>query len=209
MLESSFSNGTLFAYSALVLLLLALSVKQMLPLRTLMILAAGSFTAYAFFQSEIVLILAGLAGLAVSIFRFFEVQNTSRKIRRTRHYGYKIENLLPIMREIEVPAGELIFAKGEIADRLYVPVEGNVEIVENGAKIQTGELFGEFGLFSGTGTRTMSARCITDCKFRTMTAREVDNLYFTQPEFALALVKIMATRMTNNIERLQNELAAK
>jgi CRP-like cAMP-binding protein len=113
------------------------------------------------------------------------------------------------MAEIELPAGQIIFSKCDPADRLFVPTEGVVEIVENGAKIQAGEILGEVGLFTGTGVRTMTARCMTDCKVRTMTAREVDNLYFKQPEFALALVKIMATRMTENVQKLEQRLLNK
>lgn len=202
------NNELFFAYGALALLLLGLAMKQMLSLRITMVLAAILFAVFAFMRQDSILVIASMAALGIGIYRFFQVQNTSRKIRRTRHYGYEIENLLPMMTEIELRAGDIIFSKGDAADRLYVTTEGSVEIVENGAKLKTGELFGEFGLFSGTGTRTMTAKCVTDCKIRTMTAHEVDNLYFTQPEFALALVKIMATRMTGNIERLQAKLDA-
>ena len=188
------------------LLVLALAMKNMLPLRVFALLATMFFAAYAFLQSDILLIVVGIFILIISVYRLFEVQNTSRKIRRTRHYGYKIENLLPMMAEMELPAGQVIFSKGDIADRLFVLTEGAVEIVENGAMIQPGELFGEFGLFSGTGTRSMTARCVGECKIRTMTAREVDNLYFNQPEFALALVKILATRMAENIANLEKRL---
>ena len=39
-----------------------------------------------------------------------------------------------------------------------------------------------------------------------MTSTEVDKLYFNQPEFGYALVKLMATRMSENIEKLQSQL---
>lgn len=209
MLANSLNNGTFYAYSALVLLILALATKNMLPLRSIMVLSVIAFLAYAFIRAETVLVIFGLFAAIISLYRLFEVQNTSRKIRRTRHYGYEIENLLPIMAEIELTKGQVIFSKGDPADRLFVLTKGTVEIVENGAQIASGELFGEFGLFTGTGTRTMTARCATDCTLRTMTAGEVDNLYFTQPEFALALVKIMASRMSQNIEKLQKQIASK
>lgn len=209
MLEQLFTNSTFFGLLALGLLLFGMAAKQMLALRFFVFLSTVSFLAYAFILTNTVIIIAGLLGTCICVFRLIEVQNTSRKIRRTRHYGYEIENLLPIMTEVEFPAGHTIFSKNDLADRLFVPTQGTVEIVENGARITEGELFGEFGLFTGTGTRTMTARCLTDCKLRTMTAGEVDNLYFTQPEFALALVKIMATRMTKNIQRLETALLGK
>jgi CRP/FNR family cyclic AMP-dependent transcriptional regulator len=203
------TSPALYLGLALILIILGLAMKNMLPLRIFTLLSTLLFLAYAFLQTNTVLIIAGLFALIVGGYRLFEVQNTSRKIRRVRHYGYEIEKLLPIMAEIELPAGQVIFTKGDPADRLFVPTEGTVEIVENGAHIKAGELLGEIGLFTGMGTRTMTARCLTECKIRTMTAYEVDNLYFTQPEFALALVKIMATRMTENVQRLEQKLAEK
>ena len=82
------------------LLVLALAMKNMLPLRVFALLAAMFFAAYAFLQSDVLLIVMGIFTLIIGVYRLFEVQNTSRKIRRTRHYGYKIENLLPIMEEM-------------------------------------------------------------------------------------------------------------
>lgn len=193
---------------AVILLLLAMTVKNMLPLRAIAFLGAIVFAAFAFIKASTILVVLALALLIIGGYRLFEVQNVSRKIRRTRHYGYEIEQLLPLMAEIELPPGQIIFSKGDHADRLFVLTSGEVEIVESGTRLSKGALFGEFGLFTGTGERTSTIRCVTDCTLRTMTSVEVDKLYFTQPEFALALVKIMATRMTKNIEALERKIGS-
>lgn len=193
---------------AVILLLLAMTVKNMLPLRAIAFLAAIAFAAFAFIKTSTILVVLALALLIIGGYRLFEVHNVSRKIRRTRHYGYEIEQLLPLMAEIELPPGQIIFSKGDHADRLFVLTSGEVEIVESGTRLSKGALFGEFGLFTGNGERTSTVRCVTDCTLRTMTSVEVDKLYFTQPEFALALVKIMATRMTKNIEALERKIGS-
>jgi membrane protein implicated in regulation of membrane protease activity len=194
---------------AVVLMLLSITVKNMLPLRAIAFAAAAVFTVFAFIKASTILVVLAVALLIIGGYRLYEVQNVSRKIRRTRHYGYEIEQLLPLMAEIELPPGQIIFSKGDHADRLFFLTSGEVEIVENGKKLPKDTLFGEIGLFTGTGERTSTIRCVTDCTLRTMTSVEVDKLYFTQPEFALALVKIMATRMTKNIEALESKIGGK
>ena len=204
-----FSYPTLLLTLATIVLLLAFAMKNMLPLRALVFAATIIFAAFAFIKASTILVILAFASVIIGGYRLFEVQNVSRKIRRTRHYGYEIEQLLPLMAEIELPPGQVIFSKGDHADRLFVLTSGEVEIVENGTRIKEGALFGEFGLFTGTGERTSTIRCVTDCTLRTMTSVEVDKLYFTQPEFALALVKIMATRMTRNIEALEAKIGSR
>ncbi|MDG1286719.1 MAG: cyclic nucleotide-binding domain-containing protein [Rickettsiales bacterium] len=72
------------------------------------------------------------------------------------------------MEMITVPAGEVIFNKGEQSDAAYVIKEGVVEIFEEGdegnrrlALLSKGTMFGEYGVLDG-GTRSASARCVTE-----------------------------------------------
>lgn len=102
-------------------------------------------------------------------------------------------------------AGESLFRKDDPADRLFVLVSGVVLIPEADVKIEPGTLFGEFGLFTRSGVRTSSAVCQSDVEARSMSREEVDRLYFQNPEFGLALMSIITTRMAGNIERLEKE----
>jgi len=78
------------------------------------------------------------------------------------------------MQILEVPAGEVIFRKGEQSDKAYVVHEGVVEIYDevNGnlkrlALISKGNMFGEYGVLDGV-TRSASARSLTDSKLHIM-----------------------------------------
>jgi len=199
-------DGTGFVVAAAVLFLLAFLVRNMLPLRVLALLASLCVIAGGYFSSNMLITGFGALAALANLYRFFQVQNTSRRIRRTRHYGYELDALLPLMSKVEYANGQTIFVKGDPADRLYVLVSGDVAIVEHNVRVEKGALFGEFGLFTGSGTRTSSAKCLSDVELRTMTSTEVDKLYFNQPEFGYALVKLMATRMSENIEKLQSQL---
>ena len=66
----------LLLIAAAVLLILALAMKNMLPLRALMLVAIVLFSIYAFMKASTVLIIASLFSVIVCLYRLFEVQNT-------------------------------------------------------------------------------------------------------------------------------------
>lgn len=192
-----------------ILFILTFAMSNMLPLRILALLASLSVLVHGWLSHSRNLLVFGAIILAINLYRYFQIQNVSRRIRRTRHYGYDLETVLPLMTKMELTKGDLVFAKGDSADKLYVLVSGKVKIIENNTLIKQGAIFGEFGLFTNSGTRTSSARCESDCVLRSMTSDEVDRLYFQKPEFGFALVKTIATRMATNIEHLEEELTRK
>lgn len=202
-----FDLPTLTGFLAALLVLATFSVKTMLPLRLLGIASNLAFIIYGLMTGALPIWLLHAILLPLNLWRLFEIQNISRRIRRTRHYGYELEPILPLMNWEKFSAGETLFAKDDPADRLYVLVSGEVLIPEAGISIEPGTLFGEFGLFTKSGLRTSSAVCQSDVEARSMSREEVDRLYFQNPEFGLALMTIITTRMAGNIERLENEVA--
>ena len=104
-----------------------------------------------------------------------------------------------------VPATDFIFEKGDIADRAFVLIEGSVEIVEHGARLETGAIFGEMALFTKAGKRTASARCVTDVSLLSITYEQFEQLYFQNPEFGLYLVRLIVRRFEANHKEAELE----
>lgn len=82
----------------------------------------------------------------------------------------KLKELAALIIEQEVPAGELIFAKGDRGDQCYLLIQGKVKIFDQDkgrekiiANLEPFDLFGEAALFSN-GTRNASACAVTDSK---------------------------------------------
>ena len=93
--------------------------------------------------------------------------------------------------------GEVIFERGDIADRMYVVAEGDVEIVIGGTVMDTvgpEGIFGEMALISKEA-RSATARARSDC--RVVEIPEKRFLYLTQetPFFALEVMRVMASRL--------------
>jgi hypothetical protein len=208
-LNDPYSLLSMTAFLGIAILLAGLGVRSLWHLRLALMAAAALLVIYGVAAGKTLIVIVAAAALVINSFRTLQIQNISRRIRRTRHYGYELAPLLPLMRKETLSEGDNIFTKGDMANRLYVLVSGKVRFEEHGVTIEgnpAGVLFGEFGLFTKSGIRTSSARCLTPVELHSMTSEEVDRLYFQQPEFGYALAKIMATRMASNIENLEGQL---
>ena len=179
-----------------------LFMQRALPMRLLLLLAGLAAASAAWFSQNLLLTALAIAAIVINLFRIFEIQNTSRRIRHIRHYGYDVADLRKYMKPVAFSAEETIFDKGEPADRLYLVDDGTV-VIDNGAKIEKDGLLGEVGLFTRSATRSMGARAQTDVRMRMLDADDVSKLCLNDPEFAYALAQIMATRMSENLQKAQ------
>ena len=179
-----------------------LFMQRALPMRLFLLLASIAAASAAWFSQNLLLTALAIAAIVINLFRIFEIQNTSRRIRHIRHYGYDVADLRKYMKPVAFSAGETIFDKGEPADRLYLVDDGTV-VIDNGAKIEKDGLLGEVGLFTRSATRSMGARAQTDVRMRMLDADDVSKLCLNDPEFAYALAQIMATRMSENLQKAQ------
>jgi CRP/FNR family transcriptional regulator, cyclic AMP receptor protein len=116
-----------------------------------------------------------------------------------------MEWLKPFMHPESVRATDFIFEKGDVADRAFLLIEGKVEIVEHGAMLETGAIFGEMALFTRAGKRTATARCLTDVRLLSITYEQFEQLYFQNPEFGLYLVRMIVRRFETNHKEAELE----
>ena len=104
-------------------------------------------------------------------------------------------DLLPYMRRRKIAAGETIFNKGDFADRLYYIGAGTVEIREIRVALNAGEVFGEIGLFAPDRKRMASVATTTPCELYELEETKVRELYFQNPAFGFAVMRLITTRL--------------
>ena len=98
---------------------------------------------------------------------------------------------------ITIPAGEVIFQKGGIADRMYVVLEGEVEISIDGKLLDitgAGGIVGEMALISAL-PRSATAIAKTESKLVPIDEKRFTFLVQQTPYFALSVMKIMVERI--------------
>ncbi len=96
-----------------------------------------------------------------------------------------------------IPAGQVIFEKGGIADHMYAIIEGEVEI-SIGSKLfdttSAGGIVGEMALISSS-PRSATAIAKTECKLVPVDQKRFTFLVQQTPNFAINVMKIMVERI--------------
>lgn len=88
----------------------------------------------------------------------------------------------------EYEPGELVFAQGDLADRLYVLQKGEVEVLRTTegqevllARLGPGDYFGEIALLRADGRRTASVRAATHVELLALGKENFDRLVAAVP----------------------------
>jgi CheY-like chemotaxis protein len=100
--------------------------------------------------------------------------------------------------------GEVIFKKGDKADRLYVVQSGQVEIVlqvpegeDQLTLVGPGQIFGETALFLPGRTRMVTARASESCQVLTIDEKTLISKLHHDPGLAFRLIRHMSQRISD------------
>lgn len=108
---------------------------------------------------------------------------------------------------VTIPAGQVIFQKGETANYMYAIIEGEVEISIDGNHVDTtgaGGIVGEMALIDAT-PRSATAIAKTECKLVPVDQKRFTYLVQQTPYFSINVMKIMIER----IRKLDNLVFAR
>jgi len=117
-----------------------------------------------------------------------------------------MEEIVNICSEQNYKKDTVLFSKGDVADCLYILVEGTIKlIIENGGSItyslsDTGEVFGWASMLE-SGLRTATGVCATDLKVVRLEKEKLDAIFTAHPEVGLMVLKRLAKVIS---ERLSN-----
>ena len=183
-------------------------MKRMLPLRVLALVANVCFVAYGFVESLLPSLLLNAALLPVNARRLWEINKLSKEIARATQESPVSQWLLPHMNHRSFKAGEVLFRKGDVADRLIYVASGELRLGETGRLIGPGELIGEIGLFSPERRRTQTTVCETDGELYQMTDEMICQVYSQHPSLGFYLMRLVAERLLRDVHRGEGSPAA-
>ncbi|MCF8178085.1 MAG: cyclic nucleotide-binding domain-containing protein [Sulfuritalea sp.] len=109
-------------------------------------------------------------------------------------------------------AGEEVFCRGDVADRMYIVRSGLIEIVLDSeseseyvaSTLGPGEAFGEMGLFDRQ-PRSATARVIENVELLSLNRDKLHDLLLSYPHIALGLLHGMSLRLRNANDALHAE----
>ena len=189
---------------AFALTLAAAYARTMVPLRWLTVASGVTSLIYGVLgPSPVALLTAGVL-LPLNLWRAVEVTRLTHHVRRA---GVEADMaglwLKPYMTSRRLKAGQLLFAKGDRADHLYMLIDGQAELVEIGRPLEAGRIFGEIALFSPDQTRTQSVRALSDGTLLEISGATVRAIFYQSPAFGFHLIELLAMRLGADVRRAQ------
>jgi CRP-like cAMP-binding protein len=199
-----------FGSAAVAALLVVVSafVKTMIPLRWLAVGSNLGFVVYGVLQANVLLVLLHSVLLPVNLWRVRQMVGLTRRVQAAAIDPQSLQVWLrPYMRSRRLPAGRLIFASGDVADRMYLLVDGLIELPEVGRTLEAGRMFGEIAFFAPERRRSSSAVCVTDCTLMSIDEDTFRQLVHQNPDFGLQVMLLIAGRLSDDVQRLQSAAA--
>jgi CRP/FNR family transcriptional regulator, cyclic AMP receptor protein len=186
------------AWVAAILVFSSFFMKTMIPLRIVAITSNVAFVTYALlglkygiFGRVYPILVLHSSLLPLNVLRLRQIKRLINAVN-VAGKSETFEYLIPYMRNEMHAKGEMLFSKGEAADKLYVIEEGSVFFPELGKLLFDGAVFGEVGLFAPQSVRSLSALCDDDCRLYTITKDKVLELYYQNPRFGFFLIRMVS-----------------
>ncbi len=108
-----------------------------------------------------------------------------------------LADLAPLMQDIELEEGSLVFQEGERGDSMYIIHQGEIKIYKSNttlAVLTEKEVFGELSLIDAE-TRSASAKAHTDCYLFKIDQEPFFELLDSRPEIARGFLKMLCKRL--------------
>jgi hypothetical protein len=190
-------------YVASALVLATFWMRTMIPLRLVALGSNVAFITYGIVGDLMPIWALHSMLLPLNIYRTIEMTRLLQRVRRAARGDLSLDWLKPYMKTKRHRADDVLFRKGEEADRLYLILQGEIRLEESGVRLGPGQLFGEIGLFSPDRQRTQTAVCATAVELMWIGERELAELCYQNPGMAFHLLHLITARLSANIARLQ------
>ena len=199
--------GAAGSFFASIFVVATLSMRTMIPLRVFAILTNILLIATAIPTHNYPTLLLHGVLLPLNSYRLHQMLQLVRDVKRSVNSDLSMEWLRPFMTERKCAAGEVLFYKDEKADSMYYIVSGRYRLVESGIELPVGAIVGEFGMFSPSNVRTQTLECVESGLILSVSYDQVEQLYVQNPAFGFYFLKLLTSRLFENIEKLQQEVA--
>jgi CRP/FNR family cyclic AMP-dependent transcriptional regulator len=198
--------GIILGLSGPLLILASFAVKRMIPLRTLallgnVVLLFYGLIVYGLIPTQLPSLVLSCILIPINAYRLWEIKKLSADIAQVTQDSPFTQWLLPHMRNRSFKAGEVLFHKGDTADRLIYLSQGQLRMVEIGETLGAGALIGEIGLFSPEKKRTQTVVCETDAELYEMTDEMIFQLYYQNPKLGFYFMRLVVARLLKDIQR--------
>jgi CRP-like cAMP-binding protein len=200
------SAADLIGFLASGLVILAFYMKTMIPLRVLGICANVAFLTYGYLGSLYPVLMLHLVLLPLNSLRLYEMMQLTRQVREAAHGNLDLDWIKPFSSTKRMNVGTVLFRKGDIAADMYVVVSGRFRLAETGLELGPTQVVGEHAFLSPNCRRTQTVECVEAGILLEIGYGQLEQLFFQNPKFGFYFLKLIGSRLFQNVERLEGEL---
>jgi CRP-like cAMP-binding protein len=176
-------------------------MKSMLPLRLTALAACIFFFVYGWITWAVPsLVLYGLL-IPINIKKALHVHRLVKAIERAKADTPISEWLLPHMTQRRIPAGTVLWHKGDRANEMVYIESGTIRLVEYGELRGPGTLIGEIGMLSPDNKRTLTIACESDCVAYALSAEDMVARYYQTPKLGFHVMRLVVQRLLRDAEK--------
>lgn len=186
-------------YLAGLLYFVSFCMKKMVMLRTVGMCANFCFVVYAVSQRNYPLLILHASLFPLNFMRLLQLRKLIGKVKGAVKGDMNMEFLIPYMHKVSFKKGDVVFKKGERADKLYLLRDGSARLPELDVTLGAGEIIGEIGILSGDHERMATLECVTDTDFLYIDDKQMLRLYHKNPEFGLYLAQLIIKRLKGDM----------
>lgn len=185
-------------YFASVLVFTTFCMKTMIPLRLAAIGSNVAFIAYGITGHIYPVLMLHAVLLPMNLWRTVEMMRLVRRVEAAAKGDLSVDWLKPFMKTARYRADEILFRRGDDADRLYMLISGTILLEEINIALGPGDVFGEIALFSAAHRRTQTARCATDVELLWISEGDLAQLCYQNPAVSFHLLRLVTNRLSAN-----------
>lgn len=191
-----------FGYLGALMTLATFSMKTMLHLRMVGIVANLAFITYGVFNHVYPVLLLHMTLLPLNAWRLWQLLRMTQQIKAISASRFSMEWLKPFSRRKDAQAGETLFRKGDVAEEILFVLSGRFRAVEADVVLEQGEVIGELGLITKEHKRTQTVVCEQAGSLLQINYDEVRQMYFQNPRFGFFFLELVAERLMRDANRM-------
>jgi|SRR5579872_2154095 len=196
-------------YLASALVFATFCMRTMIALRIAAIGSNICFVVFGVAAHVYPVLLLHLVLLPLNAVRTFEMMRLTRRIATATKADLSFEPLRPFMTLERYSSGQVLFHKGDSADRMFLISAGNLLVEEVDVSLGPGDVVGEIGVFSVQQLRVATVRCLSDVELMSIAKQHMAEICFQNPGISFYLLSLITNRLLADLSILdQRRIAA-
>jgi CRP/FNR family cyclic AMP-dependent transcriptional regulator len=183
------------------------AMKTIIPLRCIGIGANICSLIFSSFTGNYPSLVVNLILLPLNSVRLYQMLGLIKRVKQASKSDLSMEWLKPFMTRRKTETGEVLFAKGDVANCMFFTISGRYRLKEIDIELLQGQVVGEMGFMSPNNIRTQTLECMEAGEVLSISYDEVRQLYFQNPEFGFYFLRLASERLFSNMEKMEEEIA--